>query len=95
MRRRSARTAWCATRCHEGGLAGAPKFGDKAAWAKVVAQGQATAVDHAIKGLRGMPPKGGNPDLENVEVERAVVYMANQGGASWKEPEAPAVAASK
>jgi cytochrome c5 len=78
--------------CHEGGVAGAPKFGDTAAWAKVVAQGQATAIDHAIKGIRGMPPKGGNPDLESVEVERAVVYMANKGGASWKEPAAPVVA---
>jgi cytochrome c5 len=75
--------------CHEAGLAGSPKFGDKAAWAKVIAQGQSIAVDHAIKGLRGMPAKGGNPDLEGVEVERAVVYMANQAGAGWKEPPAP------
>jgi cytochrome c5 len=82
--------------CHETGLAGSPKVGDKAAWAKVIAQGQATAVDHAIKGIRAMPPKGGNPDLENVEVERAVVYMANMAGANWKEPPvtAPAPAAA-
>jgi cytochrome c5 len=33
-----------------------------------------------------MPPKGGNPDFENVEVERAVVYMANQAGAKWSAP---------
>ena len=31
-----------------------------------------------------MPPKGGNPDLENIEVERAVVFMANKAGANWK-----------
>ncbi len=82
--------------CHEGGLAGAPKFGDKTAWAKVIAHGQAMTVDHAIKGIRAMPPKGGNPDFENVEVERAVVFMANQAGASWKAPavEAPAVVAT-
>ncbi len=72
--------------CHEAGLAGAPKFGDKTAWAKVIAQGQPVAVDHALKGIRAMPAKGGNPDLENVEVERAVAYMANKGGANWKEP---------
>jgi cytochrome c5 len=82
--------------CHEAGLAGAPKFGDRNAWGKVIAQGQATAVDHAIKGIRAMPPKGGNPDFENVEVERGVVYMANQAGANWKAPavEAAAVVAT-
>ncbi len=70
--------------CHETGLAGAPKVGDQKAWSKVIAQGLATTVDHAVKGIRAMPPKGGNPDYENVEIERAVVYMANQAGANWK-----------
>jgi cytochrome c5 len=81
--------------CHEGGLAGAPKAGDKAAWVKVIAQGQATAVGHAINGIRGMPAKGGNPDLESVEVERAVVFMANKAGAGWKEPAAAAQTADR
>ncbi len=81
--------------CHEAGLAGAPKFGDKTAWAKVIAQGSPTVVEHALKGIRGMPAKGGNPDLEDVEVERAVVDMANKGGANWKEPPAPAAAATE
>jgi len=81
--------------CHEGGLAGAPKVGDKAAWGKVIAQGQATAVSHAVSGIRAMPAKGGNPDLENVEVERAVVFMANKAGANWKEPPAAAAAAAE
>jgi cytochrome c5 len=83
--------------CHETGLLNAPKFKDKAAWAKVIAQGRAVAVEHAIKGIRAMPAKGGNPDLDDVEVERAIVYMANQSGASFKEPEvkaAPAAAAA-
>ena len=79
--------------CHEAGVLNAPKFGDKTSWAKVVAQGQATTVDHAIKGIRSMPPKGGSPDLANVEVERAVVFMVNKTGANWKEPAAPAIAA--
>jgi cytochrome c5 len=78
--------------CHEGGLAGAPKVGDKAAWAKVIAQGLAPTVDHAVNGIRAMPPKGGNPDFDNVEVERAVVFMANKAGANWKELPAPATA---
>jgi cytochrome c5 len=87
--------------CHDPGLAGAPKTGDKGAWAPRFAQGQATVVQHAIAGYQGkaglMPAKGGNPDLTNVEVERAVVHMANQSGANWKEPApaaAPAVAAA-
>ena len=79
--------------CHEGGLAGAPKVSDKAAWAKVIAQGLAPTVDHAIKGIRAMPAKGGNPDFENIEIERAVIFMANKSGGSWKEP--PAAVAAK
>ena len=80
--------------CHEAGVLNAPKFGDKAAWAKVITQGQATTVGHALSGIRSMPAKGGNPDLENVEVERGVVYMANKAGANWKEPAAPTTAAA-
>src|SRR5262245_8339419 len=72
--------------CHEAGVAGAPKVGDKAAWAKLIAQGQPTLVEHAIKGFRGMPAKGGNTELADVEVERAVIYMANNAGANWKTP---------
>ena len=80
--------------CHEGGLAGAPKVGDKTVWAKVIAQGLASTVDHAIKGIRAMPPKGGNPDFENIEVERAVIFMANKSGGNWKEPPAASAARS-
>ena len=78
--------------CHEGGLAGAPKMGDKAAWAKVIAQGLAPTVDHAIKGIRAMPAKGGNPDFESIEIERAVIFMANNSGGTWKEPPAAVTA---
>ena len=82
--------------CHEAGLAGAPKTGDKAAWTARLAQGQATLVKNAIAGFQGkagvMPPKGGNADLTDAEVERAVVHMANLAGASWKEPVAVAAA---
>jgi cytochrome c5 len=82
--------------CHDTGAAGAPKIGDAAAWSARIAQGYQTLVSHAINGIRAMPPKGGNPDLDDVEVARAVVYMANQAGAKFKEPEvkAPALAAA-
>lgn len=79
--------------CHETGLAGAHKIGDKAAWAKVVAQGPKLTYEHAIAGIRAMPAKGGNPNLEDVEVHRAVVYMVNKAGAGWMEPAGPAAIA--
>ena len=72
--------------CHGAGVAGAPKFGDKAAWGVRNKQGYDTLVSHAVKGIRAMPAKGGNPDLDDIEVARAVVHMANAGGASFKEP---------
>jgi len=84
-------TAVCAA-CHASGLAGAPKIGDAPAWGPRIAQGYATLLKHAIEGIRAMPAKGGNPDLDDVEVARAVVYMANQGGATFKEPAVPAAA---
>jgi cytochrome c5 len=84
--------------CHEAGLAGAPKVGDKAAWAPAVKKGYATLAKHAIEGFeepgKVMPAKGGMPELADIEVERAVVYMANQSGASFKEPAAPAASTS-
>lgn len=76
--------------CHDSGAAGAPKLGDAAAWSARIAAGYDTVLNHAIKGLNAMPAKGGNPDLDDVEVARAVVYLANQSGAKFKEPEAPA-----
>jgi cytochrome c5 len=85
-------TAICAA-CHASGAAGAPKFGDTGAWGARIAQGYDTLVKHAIEGIRAMPAKGGNPDLDDVEVARAVVYLANKGGAKFKEPEVKATAA--
>jgi cytochrome c5 len=78
--------AVCAA-CHATGAAGAPKVGDASAWSARIAQGYDTLVSHALHGIRAMPAKGGNPDLDDVEVARAVVYMANQAGAKFKEPE--------
>jgi cytochrome c5 len=86
-------TATCAA-CHGAGVAGAPKFGDSGAWSARIAQGYDTVLKHALEGLRAMPAKGGNPDLDDVEVARAVVYMANHGGANFKEPEVPAAPAA-
>jgi cytochrome c5 len=80
--------------CHATGAAGAPKVGDTAAWAPRISQGFDTLAAHALKGFHAMPAKGGNPDLDDVEVERAIVYMANQSGAKFKEPEVKATPAA-
>ena len=74
--------AVCAT-CHTAGIAGAPKSGDKTAWAPRIAQGNDTLYTHAIKGFQGkagmMPPKGGNMSLKDEDVKAAVDYMVSQG----------------
>lgn len=72
--------------CHQAGVANAPKMGDRAAWAPHIKQGLREMVATVIKGKGAMPPKGGNPSLSDDEVARAVVYMANQSGARFKEP---------
>ncbi|MER1968026.1 c-type cytochrome [Castellaniella sp. GW247-6E4] len=76
--------------CHTSGVAGAPKFGDEAAWAPFIKQGYESLVKNAIHGIGAMPPKGGNASLDDFEVERAVVYMANHSGAKFDEPKEPA-----
>jgi len=65
--------------CHGQGIAGAPKAGDKAAWAPRIAEGKATLYQHAIQGFQGksgvMPPKGGHTDLSDDLVKQAVDHM--------------------
>jgi cytochrome c5 len=83
--------------CHAGGLAGAPKFSDAGAWGSRVGQGYAALLASALKGKGAMGAQGGG-DFSDVEIGRAVVYMANAGGAKFEEPQAaaaPADAASK
>ena len=61
--------------CHAAGVAGAPKYGDKAAWAPRLKQGAAALHANALKGKGAMPPKGGNPSLSDADVAAAVDYM--------------------
>ena len=65
--------------CHGAGVAGAPKFGDKAAWAPRIAQGQDTLYTHALKGFKAMPPKGGATDLSDGTIKATVDYMVTAG----------------
>jgi cytochrome c5 len=80
--------------CHTTGVLNAPKTGDQAAWAPLIKEGLDVLTADAIKGIRQMPPRGGNPNLSDLEVRRSVVYMANLSGANFKEPEAPAAVAA-
>jgi cytochrome c5 len=65
--------------CHGAGIAGAPKAGDKAAWAPRIAKGNAMLYDHAMHGFTGtsgvMPAKGGRTDAPDDLVKQAVDYM--------------------
>jgi cytochrome c oxidase subunit 2 len=61
--------------CHAAGVAGAPKFGDKAAWAPRIKQGKDALYTSALKGKGAMPPKGGNMSLGDDAVKAAVDHM--------------------
>lgn len=79
--------------CHSAGVLNAPKLGDKAKWAPLIAEGQVTLTAHGYVGVRGMPAKGGNPNLSIENFSDAVVYMANKSGGNWKSPDANTLAA--
>ena len=80
------------TACHTAGVAGAPKLGDTGAWAARIRTGFDTLVNSALKGKGAMGPQGGG-DFDDVEIARAVAYMANSAGAKFAEPQRPAAAA--
>ena len=85
--------AQCVT-CHAAGVAGAPKFGDVAAWAPRLKTGFDTLWASALKGKGAMGAQGGG-DFEDVEVGRAVVYLTAAAGATFVAPAAaPASAAA-
>lgn len=73
--------------CHMSGAAGAPKFGDAAAWAPRVKTGYEALLTSAVKGKGVMGAQGGG-DLETLEIGRAVVYLANGSGGKFDEPKA-------
>lgn len=63
--------------CHATGAAGAPKYGDKAAWAKYLEKGIEDMYKFALSGKGVMPPRGGRADLTDENVKSAVDYMAD------------------
>ena len=78
--------------CHQTGAANAPKLGDAAAWAPRIKTGVNAMVQSVIKGKGAMPPKAGDASLTENEIHNAVVLMANQAGAKFKEKPAAAPA---
>ncbi|MFN7087344.1 MAG: c-type cytochrome [Burkholderiales bacterium] len=72
--------------CHGTGAQGAPRIGDGKAWSKLAAQGLTALTQIALKGIRQMPPHGGNMSLTDTEIKRAIAYMVNQSGGNWIEP---------
>lgn len=64
--------------CHTAGVAGAPKTGDKAAWAPRLKSGNAALVTAVIKGKGAMPPKGGNMSLSDDDIKAAVEYLVSR-----------------
>ena len=85
--------AQCAA-CHAIGAAGAPKFADAGAWGARIKQGLDTLVTSALKGKNAMGAQGGG-DFNDTEIARSVVYMANNAGAKFEEPKAPAAEGEK
>ena len=79
--------AQCAA-CHASGAAGAPKLGDAAAWSPRIKTGYPALLNSALKGKNAMAAQAGG-EHGDVEIGRAVVYMANAAGAKFADPAPP------
>lgn len=79
--------------CHaaDGNIPNAPRVTHNNEWAPRIAKGFETLFNNALNGFNAMPAKGGQADLTDDELKRAIAYMANQSGGNL---EAPAVGAS-
>ena len=64
--------------CHAAGVAGAPKTGDKGAWAARIATGNAAMLKTAANGKGAMPPRGGAADLSDAELKAAVDFLVGK-----------------
>ncbi len=79
--------AQCAA-CHAAGVAGAPKFGDAAAWAPRISTGYEALLTSVLKGKGAMAAQGGG-EFSDVELGRAVVHLVNNAGGKMDEPKVP------
>jgi cytochrome c5 len=81
------------TACHTAGLVGAPKLGDASAWSERIKTGYEALLKSALAGKGQMGAQGGG-DYADVEIGRAVVYMANKSGGKFEEPKAATAVAA-
>ena len=72
--------------CHGSGAQRAPKIGDRKVWRQRSTQGLSSLTISALKGIRNMPPHGGNAGLSDLELARGITYMVNASGGKWTEP---------
>lgn len=81
--------------CHATGAANAPKYGVAGDWTARIGQGFDGLMHSVVQGKGAMPPRAGTTpeDVSDYELARAVVYMADAGGAKFPEPAAPAAGA--
>ena len=75
--------------CHASGAAGAPKFGDAGGWGSRIGKGYDALLTSALKGKGNMGAQGGG-DFDDIEIGRAVVFMANAAGGKLPVPDRPA-----
>ena len=80
--------------CHATGVSGAPKFQNAGDWGPRLGQGYAALLNSSLKGKGAMAPQGGG-NFSDLEIGRAVVYMANAGGGKLAEPAAPAASGAE
>jgi len=73
--------------CHGSGVANAPQAGEPGGWTALFKEGQAVVTAHGWVGVRGMPAKGGRPDLSLEEFARATAWMARSAGGDWQDPD--------
>ena len=66
--------------CHATGVSGAPKFQNAGDWGPRLGPGYAALLNSSLKGKGAMAPQGGG-NFSDLEIGRAVVYMANAAGA--------------
>jgi cytochrome c5 len=78
--------------CHSTRESGAPRYGNRAAWAPLLAQGQAAVTAQAWIGVGEMPPQGGDKNLSPGDFARAAAFMARAAGADWQDPDAALLA---
>jgi len=67
--------------CHDVGVGGAPKYGDKAAWAPRIKRGMDDLLKVAKAGKGMMPPKGTCMDCTDDELRAVIQYMMESAGA--------------